>query len=472
MSRQSATIFHWLILAWLSIGLIAAILAFIHLFYTPSAALLLLPSCILISFSWQWLHKWRSFSSSEKGLLILLLTFWLLHFLGVLVPETGFDAVWYHLPVMKAIVNEHGLVYVPELYQSLNPLFSDLIFGLVYQALGVQGSKVVAYLFGLSLLIISYGVVRTFTSRFWGLLFCIMISSYQVIAWQSSSFYVDLAKAFWEVAALYMLLPKLTVSASVSQSKARWIVLLAGMCLGASVATKAFSILLIPVFMFLLWLWVKRDKLFHQLVFACGWIVVVLPFYLRTWWYAGTPFMSLGLHVQKLDEIGGNSDINAYLWQKLLSLPKSWFELFFVVPDYVSIALLILLPLTIWYVWHARKNLLVLGLSIFGVAQWLIWWFVPPLSTRYAVSGFVILGALTIKATQVWIAKRAEYKLPLLMVIGLAFALSVVPRLVVAARQLRYITGNQSEMQYLQQFKDGSIDVHLDAWYGPTSSSK
>jgi len=141
----------------------------------------------------------------DKLLPIPLIIIWLSHLVQVFVPETGFDALWYHLPIVKAMVENRGLVYLPNLYQSVNPLFADLFFALGYVVLGDLGTKIVAYLFALGLMVVSYLLARKYLNRNWSLLLITLVSTFQVVSWQSASFYIDLAKAFFEITALLFL---------------------------------------------------------------------------------------------------------------------------------------------------------------------------------------------------------------------------------------------------------------------------
>src|SRR5258708_1946884 len=99
-----------------------------------------------------------------------LVVIWFIHLLGVFVPETGFDAVWYHLPIVSEFAKLHRVMYLPDFYQSLNPLWSDLIFLHGYQLAGEIGAKFVAYIFGLSFLFVSYQLAREVMNRRWALI--------------------------------------------------------------------------------------------------------------------------------------------------------------------------------------------------------------------------------------------------------------------------------------------------------------
>jgi hypothetical protein len=446
-------------------GILASVAAFSGWLYPVLSVSLITVGMAMIETARLAVSKFHILSLSEKVLLLFLGCIWLIHACGVLVPETGFDAVWYHLPVAHHIAENQQLVYLPELYQSLNPLFSDLIFVLGYQVVGELGTKIVAFLFGMTLILVTYSLARLFLSRYWALWVVLIVSTIQVIAWQSSSFYVDIAKAVWELSALTLVL---RLDRNKITSIKKWLII--GLFLGASVATKAFSLLLVPLFVTLLLVVQTSHRIKACLALLAGTLLVALPFYLRTWWYTGNSFLSLSLHVQKLEEIGGESQLVLYLVNRILTLPTSLLTLTVGVADYVSIVLLVLAPITYWYVWQNRSETKVLMILGFGLYQWLIWWLVPPLSTRYALSGFVVLLLLTLMSAEYLSQSKPRYMLPLLLVLILSVAINIAPRLYVLKRTATYLLGQQTKAEYLQQFKDGSIDHHLEKWHQLTSS--
>lgn len=464
ISFQKTTLL--LISSWLLLGLVVTALAFAGLLHDAASILLLIPILFLILCLWDGYQRLPQLSRIEKLLIQFLIGIWLIHSFGILVPETGFDAVWYHLPIAHEISEAHQLVYLPDLYQSLNPLFTDLLFVLGYQIGGVLGAKIVAYLIGVTLIAVTYALSRLWLSRYWSLWVAILVSTFQVVAWQSSSFYVDIGKAVWEIGALWVLLAARKNTLSL-RPEISWLV--AGGLVGASIATKAFSILLLPVFLILVWLWFKESKIKAFLIFMLGLLVIAVPFYLRTWWYSGNLFLSPTLHVAKLDEIGGNSDVTAYLIHRFKEMPVSLFHLTWGISDYVSIIFLVFMPLLLWMIWQNRRNKDIIGLLLFSLSQWVIWWLVPPLSTRYALSGFIVLTILSLIASKKWIDQNCSYKTPIFLVLVIAVSINLAPRLLVLKRNLQHVIGSQTQSEYLQQFKDGNIDSHLEKWYGTTS---
>lgn len=399
---------------------------------------------------------------------VALAAIWLVHFLGVLVPETGFDAVWYHLPVIETFLKLGKITYIPELYQSINPLLTDLIFLLGFQAAGELGTKVVAYGCGIIFLICCYLLAECFLkNQLWTIWFLVSVSLIQPVSWQVSSVYVDLMKAGWELASLLFIL-----LFSRNKSMTAYLIL-AGFFLGAAVATKAFTLLMVPIFIVLIVVAQAKVGLAKMVqnsaIFLMSAFLIAAPFYFYTQQSVGTPFYTLLIHVDKLDEIGGESSLLVYLLDRVQSLPYAWWYIVVEARDYVSILLVLLLPIFIWQLPNLIKSknaTQIWLLLIFASSQLVLWWIVPPLSTRYAVGGFVIVLLLFFIATESFLMQQrnSSWQRTVLLVVIIATAWHLLPRLVITHRTMMYLLQPNKE-QYLSQFYDGNIDHHLKKWH-------
>lgn len=471
-----------LALGWLGVGLVASVCGFGGLLGLPLWWLLTVPIFLL----------GRSFREMSKELVVgngrvyfpalystfALLGIWVMHAVGIFVPETAFDAVWYHLPVVARFAELGRITYLPELYQSANPLLVDIIFFLGYQLAGEAGAKIVAWLLGLSLLVIAYQIAKRYLATIWLVLFLIAVSLIQPIAWQSSSFYVDIGKAFWELVALYLVLTINEVS--VTKNIQTWQrTFLIGAFVGASIATKAFSLLLLPLFGLILVIMLgKENKIYADrsmavmvVVMLAGVVAVAFPYYLYTWLSTGNPLMSVTLHVGKLGEIGGQSHPLRYVIKQAISLPYSLWYLVAKARDSVSLLIGVGFVLaSAAFLGHIRQKRFQLSkelfvLILFAGYQWLVWWFVPPVSTRYALSGFVIVVLLAFRLIQHQASKSAQWFWALLFMVVVAHCWQLAPRLFVVGRNVAFISGRQSKAAFIEQFYDGNSDQHLRKWH-------
>lgn len=400
-------------------------------------------------------------SKLELVLVYFFIAIWALHFLQVLVPETGFDALWYHLPVAQGVLYAKGLVYLPQLYQSVNPQFADLYFLTGFSVLGILGAKLIAYIFASFLSIASYYLARIFVKRKFAIVIAILVSTFQVVTWQSASFYIDVAKAFFEIVGILLLFYAKTKRNSFFDKNVSSRISL--LFFSASLATKLFSIVLVPVFIFSFGIKDFFSKSFHSNFLLL--FLLPLLYYLFAFINTGNPVYSLFVHTQKLQEIGGEAHSILFILKKVILLPQSLL-VFITAREYVNpILVLFFIPILIKQkiIW-CDKNLRIL--LVFSLAQWIVWWFVPPLSTRYALSGFITLLILGTTIVLREFAKNQKTQNQLFISLLLCAVIAVLPRILVARRSLQYILTNQTRQEYLQQFYDGSIDEKIKNWYG------
>lgn len=448
--------FDLILLSWLSVGLVAELGALLGMYRTFLWILLVLPfGCLGWWVTQCLLRLWLVPRSSQLLGFGLALT-WLLHFLNVFTPEVGFDAVWYHLPVIEHVVKTRGLVYIPELYQSLNPLLSDLVFGLGFLVGNELGAKVVAFGFGLTLAALVFKLTRIKADLNWALLVTWLVSTFQVVAWQSSSFYVDIAKAVWELGAVWWLWRW-----SVTRQD-RWLFGAAAL-VGASLATKFFSLLLWPFFVgVVVWLSFPRWK--EWLLFVGTSLLIPLPFWLFSWVQTGHLWFPLTLILSDFGALGGSGDSPfLQIWVRLLQLPQIVNQLLFS-RDHTSFVLLLLLPL--WPQGLKKIKLIHAWIWLgFIFTQLIIWWWLPPLSTRYSLSGFVVWAVMTGWVVNDVVNRDQTYKNALTLTFLIAIGFNLLPRIAVLPRTGKYVLGSQSKTEYLEQFYDGSINEKLRSWH-------
>jgi len=224
--------------------------------------------------------------------------------------------------------------------------------------------------------------------------------------------------------------------------------LLSAFAFCASLASKAFSILLLSA---LLYFYLRATKGKMRLLLPGVLLLLALPFYLFAQSYTGSFFFSTQVQASQLSAL-------EYVWQQIVRLPYFFVSLFFT-RDYTS-PLLGLLPIALFSLRHSLvENKQLRFLSIFTLNQLAIWWFVPPLSTRYALAGF-ISGLLIVL---VWLSQRKERFLPLL-ILALSLLL-ILPRIIVAQRSSTYLLGKQTKQEFITSQTDENNRSVLESWY-------
>lgn len=467
-AEQKTLLLQPLMLLVLSLWCSAALLtiaAFFQLVQPWLSVVLIAPLICMFILVLHQLRRWSHRTRLEKGLVFFLIVVWISHLVQCFTPETGFDAVWYHLPVIKLIVTNNGFAYSPELYQSVNPLFSDLLFLAGYQLKGETGAKLIGYFLALTLAIVSFALARLTLARTWALLFTIAVSLIQVVSWQSASAYIDVAKALWEVAAVYVLIVTyLQYRRGVIPQKTIWLQLTtAALLFGASLASKHFSIALLPTMLLMIWLLFHRWK--YVIFYGSVSLFVLLPFDWRSYVLTGDPFYSMTHHFKTFSAFGNYATPAQQLLQRGIRLPYSLLTSL-TVRDYISPLLVLTLPLLFWLVRYWKKlDRTAHVLVLFLATQWLVWWIVPPLSTRYALSGFIILLLLITQMLAQFSSSSEKRTTWVLVLYCLILVTTALPRFYVNFRSWQYISGKQTKTEYIKQFYDGSIDQKLQDWH-------
>src|SRR6185369_9240613 len=120
------------------------------------------------------------------------------NFIGVLGPEVGFDALWYHLVLPKLYLVHHEVFFIPGglLYYSAMPKLAEMLYvgGLSF------GNEIVVkcihFIFGLLTCFALYKLQRKFFTPLIALIGVVVFYSNLVFAWESASAYIDLIRAF------------------------------------------------------------------------------------------------------------------------------------------------------------------------------------------------------------------------------------------------------------------------------------
>jgi len=194
-------------------------------------------------------------------LLWLIIIQCLVNLIGALGPEIGFDALWYHLSLPKIWLQRHSIFFIPgaQFKYSVMPMLTEMFYF-------IFPGKLIHFLFGILSLIVTYKLSRS-------LLAVLILSSNLVFGWQSTSAYVDLARTFFEILALYLFLDnKIYKSAIV---------------LGLAASAKLLTFGSLPIFWILIWLKTKNIK--SIILYSFFMLLTVSPWLLRAYLATGNP---------------------------------------------------------------------------------------------------------------------------------------------------------------------------------------
>lgn len=454
-----------------SVTLISSVLGLLGLWHPQvlTVLFLLLTISTLKAFG----HFVRVYISQKKNLfhaiiLLVLIFMVFFHFIGVLTPETGFDALWYHLPLIQRYSHYQRLIFVSDYYQSLYPQFADSLIVTGYTVFGVAGAKLVSYLFFLLLLIFCFEWLRSKQSVSYSILGVLVVGMFQVVSWQSSSVYVDLiSTVFFLWAIRYLLRREIFVHINLEFIVSA---ISSGIFFGAKFINLGFlplflSLSLIPLF------FQNKNKHKKQLIFHffLYWLIItglVLPWHLRAWWESGKLFFPVGtVYAIPVITQMGVSGWKQWLMLRFRSLWRLPFDFFFRNDGYVTPLLFLFFPITLNQLKKSRELFLGVSIGIYGL---LFWYFFPPPSTRY-VLGCIIVFWLVIwqSAIKVMSVHEKIIRITKILVLG-NVVIFMLLRIFVVSRAVPYLSGIETQNQYLDRFRNGFLDEKIDSFYSST----
>src|SRR3989304_327791 len=111
--------------------------------------------------------RFNSFNSFSKLLIILISIQAVINFIGVIGPEIGFDALWYHLTLPKIFLENHKIFHISGnlLYYSDMPKNIEMIYIAALSFNGEILAKLTHFIFGLLCVFAIYKISRMFLSQ-------------------------------------------------------------------------------------------------------------------------------------------------------------------------------------------------------------------------------------------------------------------------------------------------------------------
>jgi hypothetical protein len=141
----------------------------------------------------------------EHLFLLLLILQAGVNLIGVLGPELGFDALWYHLTEAKLFLDRRSLAPIPGnlLYWSGLPRFGELIYAIALKLWDERLTKLIHWFFGVLSAWLIYHLARRQTrSSQAGLGASLLFYSTLLVGWLSTTSYIDLIVTAFLLAAL------------------------------------------------------------------------------------------------------------------------------------------------------------------------------------------------------------------------------------------------------------------------------
>jgi hypothetical protein len=371
-------------------------------------------------------------------ILCLLIGIWVINGIGVFLPETSFDALWYHLTLPKIFLDNNSFFYIPGglFYYSLMPKLVDLLY-IPSILLGNESlAKATHYLFGFVTVITLFNLSKKYVNSTISLLVVLIFSSNLVVGWLSSSAYIDLGRTFFELMSIY------GIVLFVKEKKKLWLTESAVM-LGFAIATKLIALSSLPVLLLFLWLSITGDlksKIKQILKYVVISLCIPLPYFIFSYIQSGNPVYPLlsGYYTEVIEP-------------SFLSIPtilSDFWVLFVTAPDPINPIYLISIPLLIiLYKKFKPEQKYIVYICIAALIMWIL--------TPRTGGGRFILPYLPVFSLLVGIlmTKMSDKKIfnVLVGIIILVSVSTICYRSLVLYEKRDYLLGKETKAEYLKK---------------------
>lgn len=216
----------------------------------------------------------------ELIFLVIILFQGLINLIGALGPELGFDALWYHLTLPKLYLQNHAIVHIPGslLYYSDMPRLAEMLYTVVLAMSNEIGVKLTHFSFGILSLVALYKLSRKFLPKKFSLLALVLFYSNIVVGWMSITAYVDLARTFFEIMALWGFVEWQ------EKKDSKWLIESA-VILGLAISTKLLALGSLVIFTALIIIYVR--KIIYVLIYLFFALLIPLPWFISSFTHTG-----------------------------------------------------------------------------------------------------------------------------------------------------------------------------------------
>ncbi len=386
-------------------------------------------------------------------LLLLLLLQVAINLIGVLGPELGFDALWYHLTLPRVYLLNHSVVHIPGglLYYSDMPKLIEMLYTASLAFGNEILAKLVHFSFGILSCIALYFLSRKFFNAKFSILAVLIFYSNLVVGWESITAYVDLARTFFEVMALWGFINFL------EDKDKKWLVESAVM-VGLAVSTKLLALGSIGIFLCLIIYFglsshKKITKVFTDaLIFTFLSLLIPLPWFVFSFVHTGNPFYPL---------LTGTYPVSfSFTLLNLFNFLKEVWNLLIRSADPISPIYLIFLPLILIYFRKFSKIIKFIGLyCLFAI---LAWYFTPRTGGgRFLLPYLPAFSILCVQIIKIFEKKEEYRRLFIVLVIFISLS-SITYRGIANAKFIPVILGKESKSHFLSSHLNFSFGDFYD----------
>ncbi len=384
-------------------------------------------------------------SRFERFLIVIFVIVGIASLFETLAPETGNDALAYHLAHPKVFVEMHKIAAIEYARESLWPYFTEMLFTL---GLLLQGQALAKLFHFGSAILLSLGIYAfgsKYFSRISGLLAATIFFATPAIFTQAGYSYIDIMVALYAFMSLYLFI-------AWRDSKRNMDLFLSGLFCGVCMSIKYLgiyvAICMTGIFLYS-WSVGRKKSMFKAFfIFSVTAALIASVWYLRSYVITGNPFYPF---FHQYFKNGWENPMRiacgtAKNLKNLMLLPwnVTMYPLMFG-GESISVIYFMFLPFI--FLWRGLKDIKVKTMLIFAMIFTLLW-FATFQATRYLFAVLPILAILE-SASMLDVSKNYRKKNIIVFILLAAFAFNCAVALYHGKGVNKVVLGLESKEKYL-----------------------
>lgn len=375
-----------------------------------------------------------------QSLLILILGMQsMVNLIGVLGPETSFDALWYHLTLPKLYILGHSIFHIPGnlLFYSVMPKLTEMLYIPLLMFGNESGAKLVHFTFGILILIVIYKISNKYLSKNLSLLAAIIFYSNLVVGWESITAYIDLARTFFEALALWGFLKW-------TENKQRKWLTISGIMLGLAISAKVIALesifIFIPLFGYLYL--VNKEKIQYLInnvsTFLFFSLLIPLPWFTFAFISTGNPLYPF---FSRSIDIG-----TGFSLPNISNIINDLLNLFIYSNDPISPIYLAVLPLLIIFFAKANREFKII--YIYAFLGLLLWYLTPKIGGGRFILPYLPAFSILVVYTITRLKNNGIRNFLIVTIILISLS-SISYRILANKKYVPVILGEETKNEYL-----------------------
>jgi hypothetical protein len=392
-------------------------------------------------------------SSAPRNLLVVVLSICVVaNFIGGLAPISFIDALTYHVFEAREFLRAGRLIELKHTWQSYQPMSVEMLYTV---ALGLFDDRLVPlvdWALGVLALFSTLALGRRLGGPLVGLLAAAIFYCTAMVAWESTSCFIELGIAAGGAVSLLALLRWNDTD------ERAWLVV-AGLAAGFAAACKLTAAQM-PLYLSLAILYLSRKSghsflrtLFSAAVFALIALAFVLPWYVRSYLLTGNPFypflpsiFGANPSIADIQVILASYGVGKSTWDLLLS---PWLLVSQGVRSengqFLNPLPFLLAPVIVWRAYQERERRTILGFCVL----WFLFWLKTAQIARYLVPIQPFAAVLAADAA-VFLASSSRLRRRLsITCCGLFVGFSTLTVVLYDTQFLRVVLGVETREAYL-----------------------